>query len=110
MHSYSHLVELFHKEETESEEADARNLRTTHRKAAKTQLGFVYYSLLFVVTRMGIIHSSTSLYFARALICLLLRLRRRIRFLAHLALISTNKLANKLLEQRQQQFFKQSPT
>ncbi len=27
------------------------------------------------------------LYFARALICLLLRLRRRIRFLAHLALI-----------------------
>ena len=87
MHSYSHLVELFHKEETESEEADARNLRTTHRKAAKTKLDFVYYSLLFVVTRMGTIRSSTSPYFARALICLLLRLRRRIRFLAHLALI-----------------------
>ncbi len=31
--------------------------------------------------------SSDSAYFARALICLLLRLRRRIRFLAHLALI-----------------------
>ena len=29
-------------------------------------------------------------YLARALICLLLRLRRRIRFLAHLALILLN--------------------
>ena len=31
--------------------------------------------------------SPDSAYFARALICLLLRLRRRMRFLAHLALI-----------------------
>ena len=55
-------------------------------------------------------HDRKQAYLARDLICLLLRLRRRIRFLAHLALISTNELANKLLEQRQQQFFKQSPT